>query len=110
MEKKSYAIVGVIRGTYETQNISIDISLSDLELEHIKELIKGSDCNDFREVIAEEYPELYEQIDDTLRDAAYDFYYQEYKDYFAESEEDEPRDIELTGEEYSCPIPDDWKG
>lgn len=105
--KKTYTIEGVITGTYEKETIDIDISLTDLELERIKGLIKGSDCKDFREVIIDEYPELYKQIDDTLRDAAYDFYCQEYANYYAEDDLEEP-DVELTGEEYSCPIPKEW--
>jgi predicted DNA binding CopG/RHH family protein len=108
--KKQYVIKGKIVGTYESDTVEIDISLSDSELERIKDLIKSSDSKDLRWVIQDEFPELYEQINAQLQDAAYDYYAQEYKDYFAESEDDEedPNDIELTGEEYSCPIPKEW--
>lgn len=108
--KKEYVIKGKIVGTYESDTVDIDISLSDSELERIKDLIKSSDSKDLRWVIQDEFPELYEQVNGQLQDAAYDYYAQEYKDYFAESEDDEeaPNDIELTGEEYSCPIPKEW--
>lgn len=108
--KKQYVIEGKIVGTYESDTVDIDISLSDSELERIKALIKSSDSDDLRWVVQDEFPELYEQINDQLVNAAYEYYAQEYKDYFAESEDDEedPNDIELTGEEYSCPIPNEW--
>ena len=108
--KKQYVIKGKIVGTYESDTVDIDISLSDSELERIKALIKSSDSDDLRWVVQDEFPELYEQINDQLVNAAYEYYAQEYKDYFAESKDDEedPNDIELTGEEYSCPIPKEW--
>lgn len=108
--KKQYVIKGKIVGTYKSDIVDIDISLSDSELERIKALIKSSDSDDLRWVVQDEFPELYEQINDQLVNAAYEYYAQEYKDYFAESEDDEedPNDIELTGEEYSCPIPNEW--
>ena len=107
---KEYVIKGKIVGTDESDTVDIDISLSDSELERIKDHNKSSDSKDLRWVIKDEFPELYEQINDQLQDAAYDYYAQEYKDYFAESEDDEedPNDIDLTGEEYSCPIPKEW--
>ena len=106
--KKQYVIKGKIIGTYESDTVDIDISLSDSELEKIKDLIKSSDSKDLRWVVQDEFPELYEQINDQLVDAAYDYYHQEYDDYYAEGEDDEAGEIELTGEEYSCPIPNEW--
>ena len=108
--KKQYVIKGKIVGTYESDTVDIDISLSDSELERIKALTKSSDSDDLRWVVQDEFPELYKQINDQLVNAAYEYYAKEYKDYFAESEDDEedPNDIELTGEEYSCPIPKEW--
>lgn len=85
------------------------ISLYDDELARIKEIIKSDEFNDLREVLEEEFPDLYDYIDSELVSAAYEFYEKEYMDYYAESEDDEPGDIELTGEEYSCPIPVEWK-
>ena len=38
--KKQYVIEGKIVGTYESDTVDIDISLSDSELERIKALIK----------------------------------------------------------------------
>lgn len=106
--KKQYVIKGKIVGTYESDTVDIDISLSDSELKRIKDLIKSSDSDDLRWVVQDEFPELYEQINNQLVNAAYEYYAQEYKDYFAEGEDDEAGEIELTGEEYSCPIPKEW--
>ena len=77
--KKQYVIKGKIVGTYESDTVDIDISLSDSELERIKDLIKSSDSKDLRWVIKDEFPELYEQINDQLQDAAYDYYAQSIK-------------------------------
>ena len=71
---KEYVIKGKIVGTYESDAVDIDISLSDSELERIKDLIKLSDSKDLRWVIQDEFPKLYEQINDQLVDAAYDYY------------------------------------
>ena len=84
------------------------ISLYDDELARIKEIIKSDDYNDLREVLEVDFPELYETINSELRSAAYKYYEKEYMDYYAEGPDDEPGDIELTGEEYKCPIPEDW--
>lgn len=106
--KKQYTIKGEVVGTYESKDIDIDISLSDEELDRIKALIKARpECDDLREIVEDEFPEVYEQINDTLIPAAYKYYQQEYIDY-AMGDDDNPGEIELTGEEYSCPIPEEW--
>ena len=46
-------------------------------------------------------------IKDTLIPAAYKFYQQEYIDY-AMGDDDNPGEVELFGDEYSCPIPEEW--
>ena len=107
--KKKYEVKGIIIGTYDEETIPIKISLYDDELEQIKALIKNCDCDDLRTVIEDDFPELYDQINSELAHAAYKFYQKEYMDYFAEGPDDEPGDIFLTGEEYKCPIPEDWK-
>ena len=72
--KKEYVIKGRIVGTYESDTVDISISLTDSELDRIKYLIKSSDSKDLRWVIKDEFPELYEQINDQLVDATYDYY------------------------------------
>ena len=107
--KKKYEVTGRVVGTYDEDTIPIKISLYDDELERIKEIIKTGEYDDLCDVVKDEFPVLYEQIHSTLVNAAYDLCAQEYKNYFAESEDDEPENIELIGNEYSCPIPDEWK-
>ena len=109
MERKEYEVNGIIIGTYEEENHPIKLSLYDDELEQIKALIKQHpECNDLMEILKDDFPDLYEIIHSELRDAAYEFYEKEYWDYDAEGPDDEP-DIELMGDEYKCPIPEDWK-
>ena len=60
--KKQNVIKGKIIGTYESDTVDIDISLTNSELERIKALIKSSDSDDLRWVVQDEFPELYEQI------------------------------------------------
>lgn len=107
--KKKYEIKGVIVGTYDQKTIPIKLSLYDDELEQIKALIKDCKCNDLRTVIKDDFPTIYDQINGELASAAYNYYKKEYLDNFSGSPDDESGDIELTGEEYSCPIPEDWK-
>ena len=107
--KEDYEIQGIVVDKYGEEAISINLSLYDDELERIKAIIKSSDYNDLRDVVEEEFPKLYETINSTLRDAAYELYERDYMESIAEGKEYEPADIQLTGEEYSCPIPDEWK-
>ena len=107
--KKQYTIEGNVIGTYETETVDVDILLTDDELVQIKALIKQSpECDDLRTLIKDDFPELYEQIDRKLFSAAYDYYKEEYKANYAESDDDEPENLELFGNEYACPIPKEW--
>lgn len=108
--KKKYEVKGIIIGTYNQKTYPIYLSLYDDEFEQIKALIKQSpECHDLRTVIKDDFPDLYDQINSKLASEAYKYYQKEYMDYLAESPDDDPGDIELTGEEYSCPIPENWK-
>ena len=107
-ESKLYVIKGEIVGIYENYTVDIDISLSDSDLERIKGLIKSSDSKDLRWVIQDEFPELYEQINDQLINATYDCFRQEYKNNYAENDDDEAEDFDINNEDYSCPIPQEW--
>ena len=107
--KKKYVVNGKIIGTYEEKTIPINISLYDDELDHIKDIIKSGHYKDLREAIKNDFPEICEKINSKLIPAAYKFYQKEYKDYFSEGPNDGPGDIWLTGDEYSCPIPEEWK-
>ena len=107
--KKKYVVNGKIIGTYEEKTIPINISLYDDELDYIKDIIKSGHYKDLREAIKNDFPEICEKINSKLIPAAYKFYRKEYKDYFSEGPNDGPGDIWLTGYEYSCPIPEEWK-
>lgn len=108
--KKQYVVKGVIHGTYNDVTIDIDVELTDAELARIKELIKEwPECKDLRQIVEEDFPDIYDRIDESLIGEAYKYFDQEFKDNNPElADDDDIDDIELTGEEYSCPIPQEW--
>lgn len=107
-KKKTYEIKGIVVGTWNKETVPINISLYDDELEQIKTLIKQSpDCDDLRYLIEDAFPELHDIIQEKLIGAAYEYYVREGIDDGMTQEEAE--EVELMGNEYSCPIPEDWK-
>ena len=107
-KKKTYEIKGIVVGTWNKETVPIKISLYDDEFEQIKALIKQSpECNDLRYIIEDDFPELHDIIQEKLIGAAYEYYVQEGIDDGMTQEEAEG--VELIGNEYSCPIPDEWK-
>ena len=86
--KKQYTIKGKIIGTWNEHYVDIDVELTDNELEQIKAQIKKHpECDDLRQIIEDDF--LYVINDGMTREEA--------------------EDVELIGNEYSCPIPEDWK-
>ena len=104
--KKQYTIKGKIIGTWNEHYVDIDVELTDNELEQIKAQIKKHpECDDLRQIIEDDY--LYVTIQEKLIQAAHEYYVQEGINDGMTREEAE--DVELIGNEYSCPIPEDWK-
>ena len=104
--KKQYTIKGKIIGTWNEHYVDIDVELTDNELEQIKAQIKKHpECDDLREIIEDDF--LYVTIQEKLIQAAHEYYVQEGINDGMTREEAE--DVELMGNEYSCPIPEEWK-
>lgn len=104
--KKQYTIKGKIIGTWNEHYVDIDVELADNELEQIKAQIKKHpECDDLRQIIEDDF--LYVTIQEKLIQAAHEYYVQEGINDGMTREEAE--DVELIGNEYSCPIPEDWK-
>ena len=104
--KKQYTIKGKIIGTWNEHYVDIDVELTDNELEQIKAQIKKHpECDDLRQIIEDDY--LYVTIQEKLIQAAHEYYVQEGINDGMTREEAE--DVELIGNEYSCPIPEEWK-
>ena len=104
--KKQYTIKGKIIGTWNEHYVDIDVELTDNELEQIKAQIKKHpECDDLRQIIEDDY--LYVTIQEKLIQAAHEYYVQEGINDGMTREEAE--DVELIGNEYSCPIPEAWK-
>lgn len=104
--KKQYTIKGKIIGTWNEHYVDIDVELTDNELEQIKAQIKKHpECDDLRQIIEDDF--LYVTIQEKLIQAAHEYYVQEGINDGMTREEAE--DVELIGNEYSCPIPEDWK-
>lgn len=107
--KKQYVVKGVIHGTYNDVTVDLDVELTDAELARIKGLIKEwPECKDLRQIVDEDFPDICDRIDETLIGEAYKYFGQEFKVNNPELADDEIDDIELTGEEYACPIPKEW--
>ena len=86
--------------------VDIDVELTDNELEQIKAQIKKHpECDDLRQIIEDDY--LYATIQEKLIKAAHEYYVQEGINDGMTREEAE--NVELIGNEYSCPIPEEWK-
>lgn len=104
--KKQYTIKGKIIGTWNEHYVDIDVELTDNELEQIKAQIKKHpECDDLRQIIEDDY--LYVTIQEKLIQAAHEYYVQEGINDGMTREEAE--NVELIGNEYSCPIPEAWK-
>ena len=104
--KKQYTIKGKIIGTWNEHYVDIDVELTDNELEQIKTQIKKHpECDDLRQIIEDDY--LYVTIQEKLIQAAHEYYVQEGINDGMTREEAE--NVELIGNEYSCPIPEAWK-
>ena len=104
--KKQYTIKGKIIGTWNEHYVDIDVELTDNELEQIKAQIKKHpECDDLRQIIEDDF--LYVPIQEKLIQAAHEYYVQEGINDGMTREEAE--DVELIGNEYSCPIPEEWK-
>ena len=104
--KKQYTIKGKIIGTWNEHYVDIDVELTDNELEQIKAQIKKHpECDDLREIIEDDF--LYVTIKEKLIQAAHEYYVQEGINDGMTREEAE--NVELIGNEYSCPIPEAWK-
>ena len=104
--KKQYTIKGKIIGTWNEHYVDIDVELTDNELEQIKAQIKKHpECDDLREIIEDDF--LYVTIQEKLIQAAHEYYVQEGINDGMTREEAE--NVELIGNEYSCPIPEAWK-
>ena len=104
--KKQYTIKGKIIGTWNEHYVDIDVELTDNELEQIKAQIKKHpECDDLRQIIEDDY--LYVTIQEKLIQAAHEYYVQEGSNDGMTREEAE--NVELIGNEYSCPIPEAWK-
>ena len=104
--KKQYTIKGKIIGTWNEHYVDIDVELTDNELEQLKAQIKKHpECDDLRQIIEDDY--LYVTIQEKLIQAAHEYYVQEGINDGMTREEAE--NVELIGNEYSCPIPEAWK-
>ena len=60
---KAYTVTGVIRGTWDSYETSVDILLSDAEVEQIKKLVAEADSDDFLYILEDKMPKLYNFLD-----------------------------------------------
>ena len=103
---KAYAVTGQIRGTWNTYETTVDILLSDAEVDQIKELVAEADTNDFLYILKDKMPNLYYFLDEHFYDIAYKEKVSDGRGYGLNRSE--AADVCMTGNEYFVFIPDEF--
>ena len=60
---KAYTVTGVIRGTWDSYETTVDVLFSDAEVEQIKKLVAEANTDDFLYILQDKMPKLYDFLD-----------------------------------------------
>ena len=104
---KAYTVTGVIRGTWDSYETSVDILLSDAEVEQIKKLVAEADSDDFLYILEDKMPKLYNFLDWHFYDIAYKEKVSDGRGYGLSRSEAE--DVCMTGREYEVFVPEEFE-
>jgi len=104
---KAYAVTGQIRGTWNTYETTVDILLSDAEVDQIKELVAEADTDDFLYILKDKMPNLYYFLDEHFYDIAYKEKVSDGRGYGLSRSEAE--DVCMTGREYEVFAPEEFE-
>lgn len=103
---KAYTVTGEIRGTWDSYETTVDILLSDAEVEQIKKLVAEVDTDDFLDILRDKMPRLYNFLDWHFYDIAYKEKAGDGRGYGLSRSE--AADVCMTGNEYKVLVPEEF--
>ena len=104
---KTYTVTGKIRGTWNSYETTVDILLSDAEVDQIKELVAEADTDDFLYILKDKMPNLYCFLDEHFYDIAYKEKAGDGRGYGLSRSE--AADVCMTGNEYQVFVPEEFE-
>lgn len=105
---KTYTVTGEIRGEWNTYHPTVDILLSDAEVKKIKKLVAEARTDNFLYILEDQMPKLYKFLDWHFYDLAWKQVVKDGMDYYNLSRR-EAENAEMTGDEYTCFIPEEFE-
>lgn len=105
---KAYTVIGEIRGEWHTSHPTVEILLNDAEVDQIKKLVKESGDGNFLYILEDKMPKLYDFLNDYFGNLAWKQVVKDGMDYYNLSRR-EAENAEMTGDEYTCFIPEEFK-
>lgn len=103
---KAYTVTGEIRGTWDTYETTVDVLLSDAEVEQIKKLVAGANTNNFLHILEDKMPNLYRFLNWHFYDIAYKEKVDDGSGYGLSRSE--AADVYMTGNEYKVLVPEEF--
>ena len=105
---KAYTVTGEIRGEWHTYHPTVDIILSDAEVNQIKKLVAEAGNGNFLYIIEDTMPKLYDFLDSYFWNLAWKQVVKDGMGYHNLSRS-EAENAEMTGDEYTCFIPKEFE-
>ena len=105
---KAYTVTGEIRGEWNTYHPTVDILLNDAEVKIIKKLVADANTDNFLYILKDKMPKLYNFLNWHFYDLAWKQVVKDGMDYYNLSRR-EANNAEMTGDEYTCLIPEEFK-
>jgi len=104
---KAYTVTGVIRGTWDSYETSVNILLSDAEVEQIKKLVAEADSDNFLHILEDKMPKLYDFLFEHFCGLAWKQVVRDGMDYYNLSRK-EAEEAEMMGDEYQVFVPEEF--
>ena len=104
---KAYTVTGKIRGTWNSYETTVDILLSDAEVEQIKKLVAEANSDNFLHILRGKMPNLYYFLDEHFYDIAYKEKVSDGRGYGLSRSE--AADVCMTGREYEVFVPEEFE-
>jgi hypothetical protein len=104
---KAYTVTGVIRGTWDSYETTVDVLLSDAEVEQIKKLVADANTDNFLYILKGKMSKLYKFLDWHFYDIAYKEKVSDGRGYGLSRSEAE--NVCMTGREYEVFVPEEFE-